>query len=159
MFGRFRQKTIVIEKKFEIPTEIITKINNVDRTKGSEAKEIFIEYLKGLDRVDFLRAGDAWPKIWNHKHYLYDWIWEAYSDREWDLEFPSTKKLYDLIASHSYETSPIVYKRPKENGREINLDLNKLENTVYGMQKKIDRIQKLFETAEFKLSGKDALKL
>ena len=159
MFERFKKKTIVIEKKFEIPTELITAINNVDRTKGSEAKELFMDYLKGLDRVDFLRAGDAWPKIWNSKHPLYDWIWEAYSDTEWDLSFPRTKELYELIETESYDSSHISYKRPKENGREIDLDLNKLEDAVYGMQKKIDRITKLLSTAEFKLCGKDALKL
>ena len=157
MFRR-KKEIHIIEKKYEIPDKVVQAIEATE--DGGTAKQLFIDYLKTLDRVDFLRAGDAYKKIWHKDHEMRDWLWEAYHDVEWDLEYPSTKELYDLIKRESYEQSPVSYTRPKDkNGRETDLDLNKLEDTVKGIQAKLDKITTLISNAEFKLCGKDALKL
>ena len=154
----FRKEIQIIEKKFEIPEDVVQAIEATE--DGGTAKRLFIEYLKTLDRVDFLRAGDAYQKIWDKDHEMRDWLWEAYNDVEWGLEFPQTKQLYDLFKQEVYENMPIIYTRKKDkNGREQDLDLNELVKQITGMQKKLDKVETLISSAEFKLCGKDALKL
>ena len=157
MFERFKQKTIVIEKKFEIPEDVVRAIEATE--DGGTAKRLFIEYLNTLDRVDFLRAGDAYKKIWNKDHEMTDWLWEAHNDVEWSLEFPMTKQLYDAMEQQALEAIPMWYDRGKGPDKGPVLDLNKLVRTLEGVQKKLDKVEVLISTAEFKLCGKDALKL
>lgn len=159
MFDRFKQKTIVIEKKFEIPEHLVQAIEASE--DGGTAKNLFIEYLKTLDRVDFLRAGDAYRKIWDKDHEMIDWLEEAYNDVEWHLEFPMTKRLYATMESQALEVIPMWYDRGSGKGTSKGpiLDLNKLVRQVEGVQKKLDKVEVLIANAEFKLCGKDALKL
>jgi len=154
----FRKEIQIIEKKFEIPEDVVQAIEATE--DGGTAKRLFIEYLKTLDRVDFLRAGDAYQKIWDKDHEMRDWLWEAYNDVEWKLEFPQTERLYDLFKQEVYENMPIIYTRKKDkNGREQDLDLNKLVLQIDGMQKKLDKLMVLISNAEFKLCGDAAMKL
>ena len=151
-------KEIIIEKKFEIPEDVIRAIEATE--DGGTAKRLFVEYLKTLDRVDVLRVGDAYKKIWDKDHEMRDWLWEAYNDVEWDLEFPLTKALYDLFKEQVYENMPIIYTKQKDkNGREQDLNLNDLVKQIHGMQKKLDKVETLISNAKFELCGKDALKL
>ena len=65
-----------------------------------------------------------------------------------------------MFKQEVYENMPIIYTRKKDkNGREQDLDLNKLVLQIDGMQKKLDKLMVLISNAEFKLCGDAAMKL
>jgi len=86
---------------------------------------------------------------------------ECANNEEWKRDYPMGKDEYesripDIVAN----SLPIRYTRKKDKyGKLIDLDLNELVDQIEGMQKKLDRVTKLLDNAEFKITGKEALKL
>ena len=109
-----------------------------------EAKDEMLTFLNTLDRVDLMRFQDA--KQFDGTD-CEDEVWEAVNESEWCREYP--------MGEHTYnERIPSIVRDTMGA-----FDIKKLEERVEGMQKKLDKITTLISNAEFKLCGKDALKL
>ena len=142
MFERFRKK--------KEPEIIIHQYEFVPPFKFEGAtREEIIKYLKSLSRVQLLHFADTTDlddvktelDLWNLYYEVLNW------HDIWPLDNDATKALQDL-----YWNTDSLYNKYKAG----DLDFSK---RLDGMQKKLDKIVTLLETAEFTLSGKDALKL
>ena len=142
MFERFRKK--------KEPEVIIHKYEFVPHFKFEGAtREEVIKYLKSLSRVQLLHFGDTvdFDEIDTELD-----LWELYFDvlnwhEIWPLDNDASKALNEL-----YWDTDSLYNRYKQFDK-------KTMDRIDGMQKKLDKIEKLIENAEFKLCGKDALGL
>ena len=159
MFDRFKQKPKVqVVKPDVIPEHIMPNREHIISLGYSEAKQYFDGFLEGLTRTQLMDFQDS--KQFDGTA-VEEAAWECANDAEWKREYPMGKYEYeeripDIVAN----SLPVRYTRKKDkNGRDIDLDLNELEKQVQGIQKKLDKVETLISTAEFKLCGKDALKL
>ena len=151
MFDKLKRKPkvqvskpdVIIEQetpKYIVPEERAEKWKKLKY----EAKDEVLTFLNTLDRVDLMRFQDA-------KQFdgtlCEDAVWEAASDSEWSRDYP--------LGEHGYtERIPSIVKDTMKSH-----DIDKLNEKVEGMQKKLDKVTTLISNAEFKLCGKDALKL
>ena len=108
------------------------------------AKGEIESFLNTLDRVDLMRFQDA--KQFDGTK-CEDAALEAGDNSEWTRDYPMGKHEYQ-------ERIPSIVKETMGA-----FDIKKLEERVEGTQKKLDKITTLISNAEFKLCGKDALKL
>ena len=108
------------------------------------AKDEILTFLNTLDRVDLMRFRDV--KQFDETDCA-DAVWEAINDSEWCRDYPMGKYTYqERIPSIVTETMGAF-------------DIKKLEKSVDGIQKKLDKIEKLLGKKSITMSIRDALKL
>ncbi len=144
MFDKLKRKPKVqVVKPDVIPKHIMPNHKHIVALEY-EAKQHITAFLKDLSRNELMDFKDAKQFDGTKAE---DAAWEAASDEEWEREYPMGKHTYQ-------ERIPSIVKETMGA-----FDIKKLEEKVDGMQKKLDRITTLISNAEFKLCGKDALKL
>jgi len=158
MFERFKRTTKqepVTSTGRIISTKLFNKCVELGKNEGKKLLETFLKTLTPSKLLDYkMKERFDWPE------HFQDWADEAFWDVEWHIDWPYGKNMDDTISSLILETIPIHYTKPTDkNGRKIDLDLNALVEQIAGMQKKLDKVETLIANAEFKLCGKDALKL
>ena len=109
--------------------EIITAVADKENKRNR-----LLELFRKMNRVELLEFEDEEPKELSFN-------WNIFYEAMYEHDWPLKKDTFEEF----------------QNARDTTVD--KLKNQVEGMQKKLDRITKLLENAEFKLCGKDALKL
>jgi len=135
MFERFKKETIVIHE-----FEFVPQFDYEHCTK-----EELTTFLKTLSRPQLLHLGDTLDfdaietklDLWDIYYSVISW------HGVWPLDDDASKALNIL-----YWNKDSLYNTTKG-----------LLEKVNGMQKKLDKIETLIANAEFKLCGKDALKL
>ena len=160
MFERFRKtKPKVQVVKPDVTINVIVSQELIDfwMPQGYSAKADIEAYLKTLNRAELL----IFDVSQFEKTPIEDAIYEAYSDVEWNTDWPLGKETYtERIPSIIEDNLPITYTEPKDkNGRDIRLDLNNLVLRINGMQKKLDKIDTLLANAEIKMTYTEAMKL
>ena len=159
MFERFKRTTkqepVITSTGRIIPTELHNECIELGKNKGKELLVKFLKELPASRLLDYkMKERFEWPD------HFRDWADEAFYDVEWDIDWPYGKSIDTTITDLIMETIPIIYTKPKDkNGRELDLNLNELVLQINGIQKKLDKVETLISNAEFKLCGKDALKL
>ena len=95
---------------------------------------------------ELMDLGDLEPSIWDHSEWLVNpWYKEWYS-----RAIPETENMRELLNDYHEEWAG------KDSIRTRFLDM---EKQVQGLQKKLDKVTKLLENFEVKMSVSDALKL
>ena len=159
MFERLKRKPKVQVIKPDVKLNVIVPQELIDfwMPQGYSAKADIEAYLKTLNRAELL----IFDVSQFEKTDIEDATFEAYSDVEWETDWPLGKESYrERIPEIVKDHLPIKYHTPKDkNGRDILLDLNQLVLQINGIQTKLDKVETLISNAEFKLCGKDALKL
>ncbi|MHA1290882.1 MAG: hypothetical protein ACTSPB_26145 [Candidatus Thorarchaeota archaeon] len=148
MFARFRKTKPKPKEQVFIP-DVIPKHIMPDRDYiiglgHNEAKQYFEKFLAGLTRTELMDFQDSNQFVDTD---VEEAAWEAANAEEWKREYP--------IGKHEYEERIPSIVRDTIGS----FNIKKLEAKVDGMQKKLDRVHKLLETAEFTIKGKEALKL
>ena len=153
MFDKLKRKPkvqvskpdVIVERIELLPKHIVPE-ERAERWKKLkyEAKDEVLTFLNTLDRVDLMRFQDA--KQFDGTD-CEDAVWETSSDAEWARDYPMGEYEYT-------ERIPSIVKETMKSH-----DIDELNEKVDGMQKKLDKITTLISNAEFKLCGKDALKL
>ena len=139
MFERFK-KTIEIHHKYDFLPQF--DYENCTR-------EELVTFLKSISRVQLLHLGDTldFDEIESDLD-----LWNIfYEVRDWHGSWPIDDDVKTAMNSVYWDKDSLWHKYK-------NLDKEVLQQ-IEGMQKKIDKIEKLIENAEFKLCGKDAMKL
>jgi hypothetical protein len=155
LFKRTKKESVTSTERSIIPKEIFNRCIKLGKNEG---KAHLIEFLKTLPPSKLLDYKMTerldWPQPFR------DWADEAFWAVEWNIDWPYGKQMDTTISDLIIETIPITYQKQKDdNGRERDLDLNDLVRKVDGMQKKLDKVETLISNAEFKITGKDAMKL
>ena len=109
-----------------------------------EAKDEVLTFLNTLDRVDLMRFQDA--KQFDGTDCA-DAVWEAVNDSEWCRDYPMGEYTYQ-------ERIPSIVKETMGA-----FDVKKLEERVEGIQKKLDKIEKLLGKKTITMTIREALKL
>ena len=111
---------------------------------GYEAKQYITGFLGDLTRTQLMDFQDAKQFDGTDAE---DAAWEAANDEEWKRDWP--------MGEHEYqERIPDIVKDTISD-----LKLYDLRKQVEGMQKKLDRLAKLVENTEVRMSGKTALEM
>ena len=116
--------------------------------EGKDGDEKFREWLKGLSRVQLLELYDM--EVLSDEHW--DLYYEEKDSRCWPVD-SELQQTYLAMAFKDWSTKT----RTKEETFEAVLD--RLEPQVQGIQKKLDKLLKLFESNEVTMSLKTALSL
>ena len=146
MFERLRKKKQpeVQVKPDVIPKHIMPNREHIIALGYSESKQYFDGFLEGLTRTELMDFQDSKQFTGTA---VEEAAWESGNEAEWKRQYPIGKYGYE-------ERIPSIVKDTIGS-----FDIKKLEERVNGMQKKLDKITTLISNAEFKLCGKDALKL
>ena len=108
-------------------------------------KEELMTFLKSLSRPQLMHLGDTLD--FDEVNTELD-LWALYYQAmDWHGVWPKDDDTMTALNA-LYWNKDNTYK-----------DVEKLKKQVEGIQKKLDKIEKLIENAEFKLCGKEALKL
>ena len=116
--------------------------------EGKDGDEKFRVWLKGLSRVQLLELYDM--DVLTEAHW--DIYYEEKDSRSWPIDVDFSQNYIPMLFK-DWSTS----KYPKEKTFEAILD--RLEPQVQGIQKKLDKLLKLFESNEVTMSLKTALSL
>ncbi len=116
--------------------------------EGKDGDEKFREWLKGLSRVQLLELYDM--EVLSDEHW--DLYYKEKDSRCWPIDV-ELQQTYLAMVFKDWSTST----RTKEKTFEAILD--RLEPQVQGIQKKLDKLLKLFESNEVTMSLKTALSL
>ena len=147
MFDKLKRKPkpeVQVSVPDVIPKHIMPNREHIIALGYSESIQYFDGFLEGLTRTELMDFQDS--KQFDGTA-VEEAAWECANNAEWKREYP--------MGEHEYqERIPSIVKETMKSH-----DIDKLNEKVDGMQKKLDRITTLLSTAEFKLCGKDALKL
>ena len=116
--------------------------------EGKDGEKKFREWLKGLTRVQLLELYDM--DIMTEEHW--DLYYEEKDSRSWPIDVDFSQNCIPMLFK-DWCTS----KHPKEKTFEAILE--RLEPQVAGIQKKLDKLLKLMESAKVTMSVKTALSL
>ena len=134
MFERFK-KVVEIHHKYDLLPEF-----DYENATEDEVRKFF----KTLTRIQLIEVNDRM------------------SFDEIDSKVDYYKVYYEVMDYNSWpvdeETSKVLNKLHWDKDS-ISSQVPKLKEQVEGMQKKLDKIETLISNAEFKLCGKDAMKL
>ena len=145
MFERWKRKPKVqVSKPDVIPKHIMPNHKHIIALGYSESKQYIEAFLKDLSRTELMDFQDGKQFTGTA---VEEAAWESGNEAEWKRQYPIGKYGYE-------ERIPSIVKDTI-----CSFDIKKLEERVNGMQKKLDKITTLISNAEFKLCGKDALKL
>ena len=147
MFERLRKKKqpeVQVSIPDVIPKHIMPNREHIIALGYSESKQYFDGFLEGLTRTELMDFQDSKQFV---DTAVEEAAWECANAAEWKRYYPMGKYGYE-------ERIPSIVKDTIGS-----FDIKKLEERVNGMQKKLDKITTLISNAEFKLCGKDALKL
>ena len=134
MFERFK-KVVEIHHKYDLLPEF-----DYENSTEAEVREFF----KGLTRIQLIEVNDRM----------------SFDEIKSDVDF--YKVYYEVV---DWNTWPVDEETSKAlnilywNKDSISSQVPELKKQVEGMQAKLDKITTLISNAEFKLCGKDALKL
>ena len=146
MFERFRKPKPEVQVQIPdvIPKHIMPNRDHIIALGYSESKQYFEGFLEGLTRTELMDFQDS--KQFDGTA-IEEASFECASEEEWKRDYP--------LGEHGYtERIPSIVRETMGA-----FDIKKLEERVEGIQKKLDKITTLIANAEFKLCGKDALKL
>ena len=149
MFDKLKRKPkeeVQVVKPDVIPPHIMPNRAHIIALGYSEAKQYFDGFLEGLTRTQLMDFQDS--KQFDGTD-VEEAAWECANDAEWKREYPIGKYGYE-------ERIPSIV---NDTIGTLDTDVVKLKASVEGMQAKLDKITTLIANAEFKLCGKDALKL
>ena len=121
----------------------------MDGYAGHNAKTIFANYLKTVNRVQLLAIGDD---PWFKDHKDHDWLIEAHDDEEWERDWPLGKYQY------KHGLPDLILSTIAGEGKS-HIDLNKLVKQVDGVQKRLDKLLKLLGSKDVTMSIKTALSM
>jgi len=147
MFDKLKRKPkeeVQVIKPDVIPKHIMPNREHIIALGYSKSKQHFDGFLEGLTRTELMDFQDS--KQFDGTA-VEEAAWECANDAEWGRDYPMGKDEYT-------ERIPSIVKETMKSH-----DIDKLHEKVDGMQKKLDKITTLIANAEFKLCGKDALKL
>ena len=117
--------------------------------EGKDGDKKFREWLKGLSRVQLLDIYD--------KNILVDDYWDDYFLEKDSRDWPIGKQFRLTYLSLLFKDFNISGSKKAE--RSFEAVLERLEPQVAGIQKKLDRLLKIFDSKEVTMSVKTALSL